>query len=101
MTVSSDIKIDEKIKQRITEPKKYKVVFLNDDHTPIEFVIELLVKVFRHSEDNAKKITLEIHEEGSGIAGVYYFEIAEARAVESTQLARANGFPLVVKIEEE
>ena len=101
MTVSTDVKIDEKIKQSVVEPKYYKVVFLNDDHTPIDFVIEVLVKIFRHSEDSAKKITLEIHNEGSGVAGRYSFEIAEAKAVETTQAAKSNSFPLVVKIEEE
>jgi ATP-dependent Clp protease adaptor protein ClpS len=101
MSVSTDIKIDEKIKQKISEPKKYKVIFVNDDHTPIDFVIELLIKVFKHSQESAKKITLEIHTEGSGVVGIYTYEIAEAKGIEATTLARGNGFPLVVKIEEE
>jgi ATP-dependent Clp protease adaptor protein ClpS len=98
---ATDIQIDEKIKQKIEEPKRWKVVFLNDDSTPIDFVIGLLTETFKHSQDTAKKITLEIHNEGSGIAGVYSFEIAEAKAVEATQLARSNGFPLQIKMEEE
>jgi ATP-dependent Clp protease adaptor protein ClpS len=97
----TDIQIDEKIKQKISEPKRWKVVFLNDDVTPIDFVIGLLVETFKHTQDTAKEITLEIHNNGSGIAGVYSFEIAEAKAVEGTQLARANGFPLQLKMEEE
>jgi ATP-dependent Clp protease adaptor protein ClpS len=98
---ATDIQIDEKIKQKIEEPKRWKVVFLNDDSTPIDFVIGLLTETFKHSQETAKKITLEIHNEGSGIAGVYSFEIAEAKAVEATQLARSNGFPLQIKMEEE
>lgn len=98
---TTEIQIDEKIKQEIQEPKKWKVVFLNDNVTPIDFVVELLVKVFKHSQDLAKQITLEIHNSGSGIAGVFNFEIAEAKAVESTQLARSSGFPLQCKMEEE
>jgi len=97
----ADVKLDEKIKQKIEEPRRWKVVFLNDDHTPVEFVIGVLTEVFRHTQETAKKITLEIHNEGSGIAGVYTYEIAEVKSVETTSLARTNGFPLQVKLEEE
>ena len=96
-----DVKIDEKIKIDITEPKRYKVIFLNDDKTPIEFVIELLVTVFRHSDETAKDITLKVHNEGSAVVGVYTFEIAEQKGVESTHLARQAGFPLQIKIDPE
>lgn len=97
----SDVKLDEKIKQAIKEPKMWKVVLLNDDYTPMDFVVELLVEIFRHNQDSAKVITEQIHTSGSGIAGVYSFEIAEVKAVESTTLARSNGFPLQIKMEEE
>lgn len=98
---ATDIQISEKIKQQIFEPKRWKVLFINDDVTPIDFVINLLVEIFKHTQETAKEITLEIHNKGSGVAGVYSFEIAEAKAVEATQLARANGFPLQCKMEEE
>jgi ATP-dependent Clp protease adaptor protein ClpS len=98
---TADIKLDEKIKQKIQEPKKWKVIFLNDDHTPMDFVISVLTEVFKHTDEVARNITIQIHEDGSGIAGTYSFEIAEAKAVESTQLARASGFPLQIKLEEE
>jgi len=98
---TADIKLDEKIKQKIIEPKKWKVIFLNDDHTPMDFVIGVLTEVFKHSEDSARDITIQIHQQGSGIAGCYSFEIAEAKAVESTQQARSEGFPLQIKLEEE
>jgi ATP-dependent Clp protease adaptor protein ClpS len=101
MSVDSEVKIDEKIKQKIVEPKRWKVVFLNDDHTPVDFVIELLLNIFKHTQETAKAITLEIHNSGSGIAGVYSFEIAEIKSVEATALARSNGFPLQIKMEEE
>lgn len=96
-----DVKLDEKIKQKISEPKRWKVVFINDNHTPMEFVISVLTEIFKHSQETAKAITMEIHTEGSGIAGVYSFEIAEVKAVEATTLARSNGFPLQIKVEEE
>ena len=101
MTTTTDIKLDEKIKQKVREPKKWKVILLNDDHTPMDFVVGILTEVFKHSEDGARDITLQIHQQGSGIAGTYTFEIAEAKAVESTNLARASGFPLQIKLEEE
>ena len=101
MTTTTDIKLDEKIKQKVVEPKTWKVILLNDDHTPMDFVVGILTEVFKHSEDGARDITLQIHQQGSGIAGTYTFEIAEAKAVESTNLARASGFPLQIKLEEE
>lgn len=101
MSVDTNVQIDEKIKQKIEEPKRWKVVLLNDDHTPIDFVIDLLIEVFKHTQETAKEITMEIHNNGSGIAGVYTFEIAEIKAVEATTLARTNGFPLQIKMEEE
>ena len=96
-----EVKIDEKVKTVITEPKRYKVIFLNDDKTPIEFVIDLLKTVFRHTDETAKDITLKVHNEGSAVVGVYSFEIAEQKGVEATNLARQAGFPLQIKIDPE
>ena len=99
MTV--DAKIEEKVVVSLQPPKMWKVVFLNDDQTPMELVIELLTKVFKHTETRAKEITMEIHETGSGIAGVYTYEIAEQRGIEATNIARANGSPLRIQVEQE
>ncbi len=93
--------LSEKVKSKIQEPKRYKVLFLNDDQTPMEFVIELLVKVLHHSESVARDLTLEIHNSGSAVVGVYSFEIAEQKGLECTQLSRENGFPLQITVEEE
>ena len=98
---ATDVKLDEKIKQKVQEPHRWKVIFLNDEHTPMEFVINVLTEIFKHSQETAKNVTMQIHTEGSGIAGVYSFEIAEVKAVEATNLARGNGFPLQIKMEEE
>ena len=98
---STDTKTQEKTETIVTPPKLWKVVLLNDDKTPMEFVIELLCTLFKHSETTAKEITLEIHNTGSGIAGIYSFEIAEQKGFEATNLARANAFPLRVHVEEE
>ena len=96
-----DVQIDEKIKQKILEPALYKVVFLNDDLTPMEFVIECLVGIFKHTDTTARDLTVKIHEEGSAIVGVYTFEIAEQKGTEATNESRTRGFPLQVKIESE
>jgi ATP-dependent Clp protease adaptor protein ClpS len=98
---STDIQLDEKIKVTAQEPRRWKVILLNDDSTPMEFVISLLIEIFKHTTETAKDIMLQVHETGSGIAGVYSFEIAEVKAVEATQQARTNGFPLQIKLEEE
>ena len=97
----TDVKLDEKIKQKVEEPHRWKVILINYDHTPVDFVIGILTEIFKHSQETAKGITMQIHTEGSGIAGVYSFEIAEVKAVEATNLARGNGFPLQIKMEEE
>lgn len=96
-----DVQIDEKIKQVIAEPKRYKIIFLNDDKTPIEFVINLLIDIFRHTEATAKDITLAVHNDGSAVVGIYTYEIAEQKTIEATQVCRQHGFPLQIRIEQE
>ena len=98
---TANVKIDKKIKQKIEEPKKYKVIVLNDNSTPMDFVVNLLSEIFKHTQSSAEEIMMTIHTTGSGVAGIYNFEIAEVKAVEATQLARASGYPLQLKIEEE
>lgn len=99
--MSADAVIDEKVTVSLQPPKMWKVVFLNDDHTPMELVIELLTQVFRHNESSARDLTMEIHNEGSAVAGVYAYEIAEQRGIEATNIARANGSPLRIQVEQE
>lgn len=99
--MSTEAKIEEKVVVTLQPPKLWKVIFLNDDQTPMELVIELLTSIFKHSESSAKEITLEIHNTGSGVAGVYTFEIAEQRSIEATSVARGNGSPLRIQVEQE
>jgi ATP-dependent Clp protease adaptor protein ClpS len=96
-----EIKNIEEIDIELLHPGKYKVILQNDNHTPMDFVIALLMQIFRHDEARAKQITLEIHNEGAGVAGVYSYEVAEQKGIESTLLARQHGWPLAIKIEEE
>ena len=99
--MATDAKIDEKVVTTLEPPKLWKVVLLNDDVTPMELVIEILMSFFKHSETQAKEITMEIHNTGSGVAGTYAFEIAEQKGVEATKYARSNGSPLKIQVEQE
>ena len=99
--LETEINVKERIKDVVQEPGKYKVIFANDNETPMDFVVGLLVDVFRHSNETAKELTMRIHEKGSAVVGVYVFEIAEQKAVECTKISREQGLPLQVAIEKE
>ena len=99
--IDTNIDIQEKVKNIVQDPGKYKVIFMNDNQTPMDFVVSLLIEVFRHTEKTAQELTMKIHDEGTAIVGLYSFEIAEQRSLEATKLARANGFPLQIQIEKE
>jgi ATP-dependent Clp protease adaptor protein ClpS len=83
----------------IPNPGKYKVVIKNDNSTPMDFVIALLMSIFKHSQDSATAVTMKIHNDGAGIAGIYSYEIAEQKGIESTLLARQHGWPLQINVE--
>jgi|TARA_B110000971_G_C19693056_1_gene356325 ATP-dependent Clp protease adaptor protein ClpS len=100
MTTDVDVVIDEKIKQIISEPPKYNVILLNDDATPIEWVIGVLKQVFKHSEADAEALTMKVHTEGSAVAGTYKYEIAEQKSLEAVNASRNQGFPLQLRVEE-
>jgi len=101
--MTTDIIVDKKSKttSKLKEPSKYKVIVCNDDQTSVEFVISMLVSVFKHNEKSAIALTLAIHNKGSAVAGIYSFEVAEQKAVDGTNLARAQGYPLIIKVEPE
>jgi ATP-dependent Clp protease adaptor protein ClpS len=99
--MSTDIQNKERVVVTLQPPKLWKVIFLNDDKTPMELVIDLLITIFKHTEMSATEVTMEIHNTGSGIAGVYTHEIAEQRVIQATNLARLNGAPLRIQAEEE
>jgi len=96
---NADTVIKQKQTTNLKEPGLYKVIFLNDNNTPMDFVVQVLVDIFKHSSVRAEDITMTIHHEGSGVAGVYPYEIAEQKTVETTVQAREFGYPLTVKIE--
>lgn len=101
MMAKEDIKSKTKINERIIEPPMFKVIYLNDDRTSIDFVIESLIEHFDYDCDSAEKITIDIHEQGSAVVAILPFELAEQKGIEVTISARANSYPLQIKLEPE
>jgi len=99
MTAQADTVTKQKQTSALKEPGMYKVVFYNDNVTPMDFVVQVLVELFRHNPERANSIMQQIHNNGSGVAGVFTYEIAEQKGVETSVLARENGYPLQVKID--
>ena len=85
----------------IVEPKKFKVILLNDDYSTMDFVIEVLTTIFRKSVEEATAIMLNIHNSGKGICGIFTHEVASTKVAQVKNAARKNGFPLKAIMEEE
>lgn len=90
-----------KDKQKLSRPRRYKVLLLNDDYTTMEFVVDILTHVFRRSHSEAVKIMMSVHENGSGVAGVYVKSVAETKIQTVHELAQDNEFPLRCTMEQE
>jgi ATP-dependent Clp protease adaptor protein ClpS len=89
------------INQGLAEPPMVKIIYLNDNATPMEFVIETLIDSFHYNSETAEKITMDIHEAGSAVVAVLPYEIAEQKGIEITVQARNNNYPLQIKLEPE
>lgn len=85
----------------VVEPKKYKVLLLNDNYSTMDFVIDILNKVFRKTDEQATQIMLNIHNNGKDVCGIYTHEIASTKIAQVKTLARGKGFPLKAVMEEE
>ena len=83
------------------KPSMYRVIMLNDDYTPMEFVVHVLKKFFGRSSGEATQIMLNVHQRGVGVCGVYSFEIAESKAQKTIDYARKNDHPLQLQLEKE
>lgn len=99
--MSNEIEIELEDDIDLQEPKKYKVFLLNDDFSTMDFVIDVLVRVFRKSVDEASVIMLNIHNNGKDICGIYAYEIASTKVAQVKSMAREQGFPLKAIMEEE
>ena len=91
--------IKKRTKKKLKKPSLYKVVMLNDDYTPMDFVVYLLKTFFKKNHEEASKIMLEVHNKGAAICGIFTFEIAETKILKVINTARNNGFPLLCILE--
>ena len=97
----SDTKVRPRAKLKTARPPLYKVILVNDDFTPREFVVRVLKAEFRTSEDQARRIMITAHTKGSCVVAVFTREIAEDKATRATEMARNEGFPLLFTTEPE
>lgn len=97
----SDVRTRIKPLQAAKEPPMYRVVYINDNQTSMDFVVESLIEYFDYTTETATQITVDIHEAGSACVAVLPYEIAEQKGVEVTVLARSQSYPLQIKLEPE
>ena len=90
----------EEAKPKVKRPPLYRVILVNDDYTPMEFVVEVLETVFGMERSQATRVMLEVHTKGKGICGVYSYEIAETKVAQVTNIAQQQQHPLLCTMEE-
>ena len=95
------LKPDTILKPKIEQPRLYKVVLINDDYTPREFVVLVLKAVFRMNESHAYKVMMTAHQRGACVIAVYTRDVAETKAKEATEMGRSKGYPLYFTTEKE
>ncbi|MCG8371283.1 MAG: ATP-dependent Clp protease adapter ClpS [Proteobacteria bacterium] len=96
---SYDLAVEE-ARPKIKQPPLYRVVLINDDYTPMEFVVEILESVFGMERTRATQVMLEVHTKGKGVCGVFNFEIAETRVAQVMSIAKQHQHPLLCTMEE-
>jgi ATP-dependent Clp protease adaptor protein ClpS len=97
----TDTKIKIKPNLALSEPPLYKIIYINDEVTSMNFVVSSLISYFNYNEDTATSLTENIHHQGSAVVAVLPYEIAEQKGIEVTLDARSQGFPLQIKVEAE
>ena len=93
--------IAERVKPKLKKPPLYKVLLLNDDYTPMEFVVLLLMRLFNMSQESAEQVMIHIHTRGLGVCGVFPREVAETKVRQIMELAHENQHPLQCTMEQE
>lgn len=96
-----DTRVIPKQDRKVRRPKKYHIIFHNDDYTPFEFVEELLMKVFRRTADEAAAIASSVDKTGTGVAGTYTHEVAETKHSRANAMIKETDYPLLLTIEPE
>ncbi len=100
--MGKNLELDNEVKERVhlDEPKKFKVILLNDDFSTMDFVVEVLMDIFHKNFDEALNIMLSVHKEGRGVCGVYTYEIAETKVLQVKKASKKHGYPLRAILEE-
>jgi len=98
---NTNIGVVERTKPKTRKPSMYKVIMLNDDYTPMEFVILVLERFFSKSHEEATNIMLHVHQKGVGICGVFTYEVAETKVTQVMDLAQQQEHPLQCTLEKE
>jgi len=99
--LANKIEYDLNVELEIEEPKKYKVLLLNDDFSTMEFVIDILMKIFRKSQNESADIMLNVHNNGKAVCGLFSHEIASTKVAQVAHNAKKAGYPLKAIMEEE
>lgn len=97
----TETKVKIKPNVALQEPPLYRIIYMNDDVTSMEFVIGTLIDYFNYNQDTATSITKKVHDEGSAVVAILPYEIAEQKGIEVTLDAREQGFPLQIRVEAE
>ena len=95
---SGDLLVEE-APPKVKKPKMYKVVMINDDYTPMEFVVHVLEVFFAMNRQQATKVMLEVHTKGKGVCGIFSYDLAETKATQVVDYARSNEHPLICTVE--
>jgi ATP-dependent Clp protease adaptor protein ClpS len=90
----------ERTRPKLKKPPMFKVVILNDDYTPMEFVVHVLEAIFGHNRESATRIMLNVHKSGKGVCGIYSRDIAETKVTQVNSYSRENKHPLLCDMEE-
>jgi len=93
------IREDIELSLSLDEPEQYKVILHNDDYTTMDFVIEVLMRIFHKSLTESEQIMLAIHKRGKAVCGIYTYDIAQTKVYQVRQMAKKNGFPLLATFE--
>lgn len=97
---TDDTVLLERTQPKLEKPPLYKVILLNDDFTPMEFVVHVLEAIFGHNRENATRIMLNVHKSGKGVCGIYTKDIAETKVTQVNSYSRENKHPLLCDMEE-
>lgn len=99
MREEADAQVLTRKERAVQEPPMYRVILLNDDFTPMEFVVWLLNTVFHRSPEDSTRIMMQVHTQGSGVCGIYPYDVARTKVFQTQSLAKQHGHPLQCSME--